>query len=369
MNKKASVCCIQYAKLTLRPGQPGLPPLGAPCVRLFPGDSAARSAPSAPSHVPPHAQSAARTAGFRAAAAHSCRRRSPESRGPRRSPQVAAGSGAAPGRRLARPRGARRGLGFPRGHRSHSRTGSQRGSGHRGRRPRSDGPGRLSHSRRGPCAGRTGGHGREGRPGTRCSPGRAASGAPSTSPLRAAAQPFPCRRAPGRGRHGRRGVPVPAGSLRFGLWRQVSAGGLRAPRNTTGSGGGRGERWIEPSAARPSSDGPGEGPGAEGGRGAIRVGLSCHRARNTKLYLAASAALLGPLSFGFALGYSSPVIPELGKISEPDLRLDSGRASWFGVRPGVMRYRYVLSLESTGQEGAAHTMGPVPPENEGKCRS
>ncbi|KAK2514975.1 Slc2a8 [Columba guinea] len=54
------------------------------------------------------------------------------------------------------------------------------------------------------------------------------------------------------------------------------------------------------------------------------------RVRDTKLYLAAFAALLGPLSFGFALGCSSPVIAELGKIGDPDLRLDGDRASWFG---------------------------------------
>uniref|UniRef100_A0A8C0FEE1 Solute carrier family 2, facilitated glucose transporter member 8 n=1 Tax=Bubo bubo TaxID=30461 RepID=A0A8C0FEE1_BUBBB len=35
-------------------------------------------------------------------------------------------------------------------------------------------------------------------------------------------------------------------------------------------------------------------------------------------------------SFGFVLGYSSPVIPELRKISDPELRLDSNQASWFG---------------------------------------
>ncbi|NXN29321.1 GTR8 protein, partial [Nycticryphes semicollaris] len=54
------------------------------------------------------------------------------------------------------------------------------------------------------------------------------------------------------------------------------------------------------------------------------------RVQNTKLYLAAFAALLGPLSFGFVLGYSSPVIPELRKINDPKLRLDSSQASWFG---------------------------------------
>ncbi|XP_040387425.1 solute carrier family 2, facilitated glucose transporter member 8 isoform X4 [Cygnus olor] len=55
------------------------------------------------------------------------------------------------------------------------------------------------------------------------------------------------------------------------------------------------------------------------------------RVQNKKLYLATFAAVLGPLSFGFVLGYSSPVIPELRKINDPTLRLDSNQASWFGV--------------------------------------
>ncbi|NXL92359.1 GTR8 protein, partial [Alectura lathami] len=54
------------------------------------------------------------------------------------------------------------------------------------------------------------------------------------------------------------------------------------------------------------------------------------RVQNKKLYLASLAALLGPLSFGLALGYSSPAIPELRKINNPKLRLDSSQASWFG---------------------------------------
>ncbi|XP_040387424.1 solute carrier family 2, facilitated glucose transporter member 8 isoform X3 [Cygnus olor] len=54
------------------------------------------------------------------------------------------------------------------------------------------------------------------------------------------------------------------------------------------------------------------------------------RVQNKKLYLATFAAVLGPLSFGFVLGYSSPVIPELRKINDPTLRLDSNQASWFG---------------------------------------
>lgn len=65
---------------------------------------------------------------FSTAAASSGRHRSPESRGPRRSPQVAARRGASFGGqppRLARPPRAWRGLGLPCGHRSHSRTGSR----------------------------------------------------------------------------------------------------------------------------------------------------------------------------------------------------------------------------------------------------
>ncbi|XP_015734890.1 solute carrier family 2, facilitated glucose transporter member 8 isoform X1 [Coturnix japonica] len=54
------------------------------------------------------------------------------------------------------------------------------------------------------------------------------------------------------------------------------------------------------------------------------------RVQNKKLYLATFAAVLGPLSFGFVLGYSSPAIPELRKINNPELRLDDNRASWFG---------------------------------------
>ncbi|XP_050763630.1 solute carrier family 2, facilitated glucose transporter member 8 [Gymnogyps californianus] len=54
------------------------------------------------------------------------------------------------------------------------------------------------------------------------------------------------------------------------------------------------------------------------------------RVQNKKLYLATFAAVLGPLSFGFVLGYSSPVIPQLRKINDPKLRMDSSQASWFG---------------------------------------
>ncbi|MEQ2161256.1 Solute carrier 2 (Facilitated glucose transporter) member 8 [Goodea atripinnis] len=36
------------------------------------------------------------------------------------------------------------------------------------------------------------------------------------------------------------------------------------------------------------------------------------------------------MSFGFVLGYSSPAIPELSRISDPRLRLSEIQGSWFG---------------------------------------
>ncbi|XP_061586290.1 solute carrier family 2, facilitated glucose transporter member 8 isoform X2 [Cololabis saira] len=51
---------------------------------------------------------------------------------------------------------------------------------------------------------------------------------------------------------------------------------------------------------------------------------------NGRLYLATLASVLGPLSFGFVLGYSSPAIPELSRESDPRLRLSDQQASWFG---------------------------------------
>ncbi|XP_035766591.1 solute carrier family 2, facilitated glucose transporter member 8-like [Neolamprologus brichardi] len=55
------------------------------------------------------------------------------------------------------------------------------------------------------------------------------------------------------------------------------------------------------------------------------------KVKNRKLYLATLASVLGPMSFGFVLGYSSPAIPELTKIEDSRLRLDDNQASWFGV--------------------------------------
>ncbi|XP_075903182.1 solute carrier family 2, facilitated glucose transporter member 8 [Nelusetta ayraudi] len=54
------------------------------------------------------------------------------------------------------------------------------------------------------------------------------------------------------------------------------------------------------------------------------------KVKNKKLYLATFASVLGPMSFGFVLGYSSPAIPELTSIDDPRLRLDGDQASWFG---------------------------------------
>ncbi|XP_007942509.1 solute carrier family 2, facilitated glucose transporter member 8 [Orycteropus afer afer] len=53
--------------------------------------------------------------------------------------------------------------------------------------------------------------------------------------------------------------------------------------------------------------------------------------RSRRVFLAAFAAALGPLSFGFALGYSSPAIPSLRRETSPAPRLDDDAASWFGA--------------------------------------
>lgn len=50
-----------------------------------------------------------------------------------------------------------------------------------------------------------------------------------------------------------------------------------------------------------------------------------------RVFLATFAAALGPLSFGFALGYSSPAIPSLRRTAPPTLRLGDTAASWFGA--------------------------------------
>ncbi|XP_067327942.1 solute carrier family 2, facilitated glucose transporter member 8 [Anolis sagrei] len=52
--------------------------------------------------------------------------------------------------------------------------------------------------------------------------------------------------------------------------------------------------------------------------------------QNRGLYLATFASVLGPLSFGFVLGYSSPAIPSLKQSVRPELQLDASQESWFG---------------------------------------
>lgn len=52
--------------------------------------------------------------------------------------------------------------------------------------------------------------------------------------------------------------------------------------------------------------------------------------QNRNLYLATFGAVLGPLSFGFVLGFSSPAISDLKTSEDPHLRLDKETASWFG---------------------------------------
>ncbi|XP_040261650.1 solute carrier family 2, facilitated glucose transporter member 8 isoform X1 [Bufo bufo] len=52
--------------------------------------------------------------------------------------------------------------------------------------------------------------------------------------------------------------------------------------------------------------------------------------QNRNLYLATFGAVLGPLSFGFVLGFSSPAISDLKNAEDPNLRLDKETASWFG---------------------------------------
>ncbi|XP_063001059.1 solute carrier family 2, facilitated glucose transporter member 6 [Elgaria multicarinata webbii] len=52
--------------------------------------------------------------------------------------------------------------------------------------------------------------------------------------------------------------------------------------------------------------------------------------KNGKLFLATFAAGLGNFSFGFALVYTSPVIPALEETPDPNLKLTEVTASWFG---------------------------------------
>lgn len=70
------------------------------------------------------------------------------------------------------------------------------------------------------------------------------------------------------------------------------------------------------------------------------------------MFLATFAAVLGNFSFGYALVYTSPVIPALEHSSDPDLRLSKTQASWFGVRP-------VLWEECGGELSWGPLQGPA----------
>ncbi|XP_010808714.1 solute carrier family 2, facilitated glucose transporter member 6 isoform X2 [Bos taurus] len=52
--------------------------------------------------------------------------------------------------------------------------------------------------------------------------------------------------------------------------------------------------------------------------------------QNKRVFLATFAAVLGNFSFGYALVYTSPVIPALEHSSDPNLNLTKTQASWFG---------------------------------------
>nr|XP_025040788.1 solute carrier family 2, facilitated glucose transporter member 6 isoform X1 [Pelodiscus sinensis] len=52
--------------------------------------------------------------------------------------------------------------------------------------------------------------------------------------------------------------------------------------------------------------------------------------QNKRLFLAAFAAVLGNFSFGYALVYTSPVIPALETSNIPALKITHKEASWFG---------------------------------------
>ncbi|XP_062938675.1 solute carrier family 2, facilitated glucose transporter member 6 isoform X2 [Cynocephalus volans] len=60
------------------------------------------------------------------------------------------------------------------------------------------------------------------------------------------------------------------------------------------------------------------------------VGARDGALRNKRVFLATFAAVLGNFSFGYALVYTSPVIPALENSSDPDLHLTKTQASWFG---------------------------------------
>lgn len=64
----------------------------------------------------------------------------------------------------------------------------------------------------------------------------------------------------------------------------------------------------------------------------IKSTLFLCSASNARLYLAAFSAVLGNFSFGYAMVYPSPVIPQLQQGDDPRLKMDTQEISWFGVR-------------------------------------
>ncbi|XP_043840604.1 solute carrier family 2, facilitated glucose transporter member 6 [Dromiciops gliroides] len=52
--------------------------------------------------------------------------------------------------------------------------------------------------------------------------------------------------------------------------------------------------------------------------------------KNKRLFLATFAAVLGNFSFGYAMVYTSPVIPALERSPNPALRMNKMQSSWFG---------------------------------------
>ncbi|XP_015427858.1 PREDICTED: solute carrier family 2, facilitated glucose transporter member 6 [Myotis davidii] len=92
----------------------------------------------------------------------------------------------------------------------------------------------------------------------------------------------------------------------------------------------------QPSPALPSAWTPivlSTGSGWEGGTHSPN--LSAPRAatsalQNKWVFLATFAAVLGNFSFGYALVYTSPVIPALERSLDPNLSLTKTQASWFG---------------------------------------
>ncbi|XP_037348839.1 solute carrier family 2, facilitated glucose transporter member 6 isoform X2 [Talpa occidentalis] len=59
-------------------------------------------------------------------------------------------------------------------------------------------------------------------------------------------------------------------------------------------------------------------------------GARAGRLQNWRVFLATFAAVLGNFSFGYAMVYTSPVIPALESSLDPDLTLTKNQASWFG---------------------------------------